>query len=79
MSAIFHAGISGYRGRMVASEIMTLDGELRGLIAHRADEQTLAARARTAGMTGLADSARARVLDGETTLDEVGRVLEGTL
>ncbi|SEO84753.1 general secretion pathway protein E [Methylobacterium sp. ap11] len=70
---------TGYRGRMVASEIMTLDGELRGLIAHRADEQTLTARARAAGMTTLADSARARVLDGDTTLDEVGRVLEGTL
>ncbi len=70
---------TGYRGRMVASEIMTLDGELRGLIADRADEQTLTARARAAGMTTLADSARARVLDGETTLDEVGRVLEGTL
>ncbi|AWB20464.1 type II/IV secretion system protein [Methylobacterium currus] len=70
---------TGYRGRMVASEIMTLDGELRGLIANRADEQTLTARARAAGMTTLADSARARVLDGGTTLDEVGRVLEGTL
>ncbi|PIK70733.1 general secretion pathway protein GspE, partial [Methylobacterium frigidaeris] len=69
---------TGYRGRMVASEIMTLDGDLRGLIANRADEQTLTARARHAGMTGLADSARARVLDGDTTLDEVGRVLEGT-
>lgn len=70
---------TGYRGRMVASEIMTLDGELRGLIATRADEQTLTDRARKAGMTTLADSARARVLDGDTTLDEVGRVLEGTL
>lgn len=70
---------TGYRGRMVASEIMTLDGELRGLIAARADEQALAARAGSAGMTTLADSARARVLDGDTTLDEVGRVLEGTL
>jgi general secretion pathway protein E len=70
---------TGYRGRMVVSEIMTLDGPLRGLIAGRADEQTLTAQARAAGMTGLGDSARARVLSGDTTLDEVGRVLEGTL
>ncbi|MBY0296800.1 MAG: GspE/PulE family protein [Methylobacterium sp.] len=70
---------TGYRGRMVVSEIMTLDGPLRGLIAGRADEQTLTAQARAAGMTGLGASARARVLSGDTTLDEVGRVLEGTL
>ena len=39
----------------------------------------LTAQARAAGMTGLGASARARVLSGDTTLDEVGRVLEGTL
>jgi general secretion pathway protein E len=70
---------TGYRGRMVVSEIMTLDEGLRGLIAGRADEQTLTAWARAAGMSGLGQSARARVLAGDTTLDEVGRVLEGTL
>ncbi|GEP03103.1 GspE/PulE family protein [Methylobacterium oxalidis] len=70
---------SGYRGRMVVSEIMPLDATLRGLISEGADERTLEGRAREAGMASLADTARARVLSGDTTLDEVGRVFEGLL
>jgi general secretion pathway protein E len=70
---------SGYRGRSVVSEVMPLDGELRALICAGADEQTLTARARAAGMATLAETARAKVLAGETTLDEIGRVFEGAL
>ena len=70
---------TGYRGRMVVSEIMPLDGTLRGLIADRAGEAAIAAAAREAGMASLAETARARVLVGDTTLDEVGRVLEGQI
>ncbi|SFH07581.1 GspE/PulE family protein [Methylobacterium gossipiicola] len=68
---------SGYRGRSVVSEVMPLDTELRALICDGADEQTLTARARAAGMATLAETARAKVLAGETTLDEIGRVFEG--
>ncbi|MEA1832130.1 GspE/PulE family protein [Methylobacterium durans] len=70
---------SGYRGRMVVSEIMPLDAELRGLISAGADAQALTARARAAGMATLEETARARVISGDTTLDEVGRVFEGLL
>ena len=70
---------SGYRGRSVVSEVMPLDAELRALICAGADEQTLTARARASGMATLAETARAKVLAGETTLDEIGRVFEGQL
>ena len=68
---------SGYHGRSVVSEVMPLDAELRALICAGADEQTLTAQARAAGMATLAETARAKVLAGETTLDEIGRVFEG--
>ncbi|KQP29667.1 general secretion pathway protein GspE [Methylobacterium sp. Leaf104] len=68
---------SGYRGRSVVSEVMTLDAELRALICAGADEGALTARARASGMATLAETARAKVLAGETTLDEIGRVFEG--
>ena len=68
---------TGYRGRMVVSEIMPLDAGLRGLIADRRGETAIAEAARAAGMATLAETGRARVLSGDTTLDEVGRVLEG--
>ncbi|MGY2050989.1 GspE/PulE family protein [Methylobacterium sp. JK268] len=68
---------TGYRGRMVVSEIMSLDPTLRGLVAERADEQALTRAARQAGLVSLAENACARVMDGSTTLDEVGRVFEG--
>ncbi|WP_407529125.1 GspE/PulE family protein [Methylobacterium oryzisoli] len=70
---------TGYRGRMVVSEIMPLDAGLRGLIADRAGEAAIAAAAAGAGMASLAETGRARVLSGDTTLDEVGRVLEGQI
>jgi general secretion pathway protein E len=68
---------TGYRGRMVVSEVMLLDGDLRGMIAERAGERALAAHARAGGMTSLAQSGRALAMAGRTSLDEVGRVLEG--
>ncbi|UYW26385.1 ATPase, T2SS/T4P/T4SS family [Methylorubrum extorquens] len=70
---------TGYRGRMVVSEIMPLDADLRGLIADGAGEQAIAARARAAGMVSLVETGRARVIAGDTTLDEIGRVLEGQI
>jgi general secretion pathway protein E len=70
---------TGYRGRMVVSEIMPLDPTLRALIAEGAGEGAIAKSARAAGMDSLVESGRARVIAGDTTLDEVGRVLEGQL
>jgi general secretion pathway protein E len=67
---------TGYHGRMVVSEAMLLDGPLRGMIAERAGEQAIAERARQSGMVTLAESGRALAATGQTSLDEVGRVLE---
>ncbi len=68
---------TGYRGRRVVSEVMLLDGELRGMIAECAGERAIAARARAGGMVPLAESGRLLAAGGRTSLDEVGRVLEG--
>ena len=62
---------------MVVSEIMVLDAGLRSLIAEGADEGRLTQAARAGGMASLAETARARVIAGDTTLDEIGRVFEG--
>ncbi|KQT59706.1 general secretion pathway protein GspE [Methylobacterium sp. Leaf456] len=70
---------TGYRGRMVVSEIMPLDPTLRSLIADGAGEAAITKSAREAGMASLVECGRARVIAGDTTLDEVGRVLEGQL
>ncbi len=68
---------TGYRGRMVVSEVMLLDGPMRGLIADRAGERAIAERAWAGGMVALAESGRALAAAGQTSLDEIGRVLEG--
>lgn len=62
---------------MVVSEVMLLDGPMRGLIADRSGERAIAERAWAAGMVALAESGRALAAAGQTSLDEIGRVLEG--
>lgn len=68
---------TGYRGRMVVSEVMLLDGPLRGMIADRAGERAIAAHAQAGGMVPLAENGRHLAATGRTSLDEIGRVLEG--
>ncbi len=47
------------------------------MIADRAGERAIAAHARAGGMVPLAESGRRLAATGRTSLDEVGRVLEG--
>jgi type IV pilus assembly protein PilB len=64
---------TGYRGRMVLSEILLMDEEIRRAILEGESTGELRRRARSAGMRTLRDSGLSAVLAGRTTLDEVLR------
>ena len=70
-----HCGGSGYRGRQAVAELLCLDGELRDLIVSRAPMSALQAAARRRGQPALRDAALAAVRAGQTTLEEVARVV----
>ena len=63
----------GYRGRSGIFELLTVDEGLRALIHDDASEQALAAHVRTRH-PGLHQDGLRRVLQGETSLEEVLRV-----
>lgn len=67
---------TGYRGRIAVVELLTATPALVRVIASSAPADRIAATARAEGMRSLWSGAVARVLDGETTPDEVARVLD---
>jgi type II secretory ATPase GspE/PulE/Tfp pilus assembly ATPase PilB-like protein/CheY-like chemotaxis protein len=66
---------TGYRGRMPLMELMVVNPELQGLILEGAGVGALEAAGRKAGMRTLRDAGLRRVRDGQTTLEELERVL----
>jgi type IV pilus assembly protein PilB len=64
----------GFRGRTAVLEIMRLDRGLRELVAARASADALRQAAVAGGMRSLKQSALAKALRGETTVEEVLRV-----
>jgi type II secretory ATPase GspE/PulE/Tfp pilus assembly ATPase PilB-like protein/8-oxo-dGTP pyrophosphatase MutT (NUDIX family) len=68
--------MSGYRGRLAVTEIVMTDPELERAIASNASLETLTAAARREGSRSLWDSGVNRLLAGETSGDELMRVLE---
>ena len=66
---------TGYRGRIGLFEILRPDEALHDLIARREPTRALAKCARERGMRTLQQSGWARVRSGQTTLDEVLRVI----
>ncbi len=62
---------TGYRGRIGIYEILTVDKELRKMIAANADLQALRAAAMKQGMRILRLSGAQKVADGLTTLEEI--------
>ena len=67
---------TGYRGRVAIHELLAMNEELRTLILERASESRLAEAAARAGMIPLRDECLARVMEGETTLEEVVRLTQ---
>ena len=66
---------TGYRGRTGVYELMLVDGEVRGLLVGRPSLEAIRAAARKAGTRTLWQSALLKVVDGQTSLAEVERVV----
>lgn len=65
---------SGYRGRKAIAEILSLNDRLREMVATRQPVTAIKAEARNNGTRYLRESALNLVAQGETTLEEIGRV-----
>jgi type II secretory ATPase GspE/PulE/Tfp pilus assembly ATPase PilB-like protein len=57
-------------------ELVTMNEELRHMILERAPEHLMLEAARRAGTVTLRDECLTRVIDGETTLEEVVRLTQ---
>jgi type II secretory ATPase GspE/PulE/Tfp pilus assembly ATPase PilB-like protein len=68
----------GYRGRVAIMELFKLDPEIDELIARRATGREIKSHASAKGFRTLADDAIARVLLGQTSLEEISRVVDLT-
>jgi len=68
--------MTGYRGRFSILEILTMTSELERLIAAGEAANRIAEAAQRGGMKSLWDSGLAHVTRGESTLDELTRVVD---
>ncbi|MBN8463851.1 MAG: Flp pilus assembly complex ATPase component TadA [Dechloromonas sp.] len=68
----------GYRGRIAILELLRIDSGIDELIARRATTHEIRTRALAQGFVTLADDGMRRVLNGTTSLEELGRVIDLT-
>jgi general secretion pathway protein E/type IV pilus assembly protein PilB len=73
-----HCDYQGYRGRIAIMEMLRLDHDLDDLISRRASQREIRGLAREKGFRLLSDDGLRRVLDGSTSIEEVGRVIDLT-
>jgi len=73
-----HCGNIGYKGRVAIVEALRINSELDELIARRSTLGELKACAKAIGYKTLADDAVQRVVEGDTSLEEVSRVIDLT-
>ena len=69
---------TGYKGRVAIMELFKMDGDMDELIARRATGREIREAARKTGFRTLAEDAISRVLDGQTSLDEISRIVDLT-
>lgn len=67
---------TGYRGRTGIFELMVLDDEIRRLIGTKADSTAIKQAAIAGGMITLKQEGAAKVLQGQTSLEEVMRITQ---
>ena len=67
---------TGYRGRMAVMEVLTVNSELERLISKSETADMMAEAARRGGMKTLWESGVEHVRSGETSIDELLRVVE---
>ena len=68
--------MTGYRSRFSIVEVLPVTAEVERRVAAGETAEHIAAAARRAGMKGLWDSGLAHVLRGESTIDELMRVVD---
>ena len=73
-----HCGGTGYKGRMAITEILRFDDRLDDMLVDRARASEMLAYARSVGFTTMAEDGVARVVAGDTALEEVARVVDLT-
>jgi type IV pilus assembly protein PilB len=66
---------TGYIGRMVIAEIVTVDEEIEELILKRASVPKLLEAARKQGFTTMKEDGFAKAAEGHTTIEEIHRVI----
>jgi general secretion pathway protein E len=71
-------GGTGYRGRTVIYELLAVGPDVRHLLSQHASESQLENIAKKAGMTTMFDNARSKIMTGETSVDEVTRIIAGS-
>jgi type II secretory ATPase GspE/PulE/Tfp pilus assembly ATPase PilB-like protein len=69
---------AGYKGRLSVMEVLKVDDELDELIANRATTRELLKQALASGFKTMADDGIRRIIDGETTIEELSRVVDLT-
>lgn len=67
---------TGYRGRIGIFELMVLDDDIRRLIGGKADSTAIKQTAIAKGMVTLKQEGAERVIQGQTTLEEVMRITQ---
>jgi general secretion pathway protein E len=70
---------TGYRGRTGIHELLVIDDDVRTLIMKNADASAIRRAATANGMVTLREDGAAKVLAGETTIEEVLRVTQEDL
>lgn len=68
----------GYRGRLAIMEILRVNGDMDELIARRCTAREIRSLANLQGFVSLADDGLRRVIDGSTSIEELGRVVDLT-
>ena len=70
-----HCGESGYRGRTGVFEVLEMTESLRRLVASGAQESMIRKAAAQEGMSSIGKDGMKKILAGETTLEELQRVV----
>ena len=73
-----HCNNTGFKGRVSLIEILTMNEELDDLVANRSTRRELKQAAIASGFKDMAEDGVRRVLAGDTTIEEVSRVVNLT-
>lgn len=71
-----HCRMSGYRGRLVIMEVLAMHGDMESMLTQSHAMQSLQEQARQHGYTTLAEEGLKVVVRGETSLQELRRVVD---